>query len=112
MKEKERKVLTEFIWDYIHEGHIYISKIIISGIYVDKMNPKFDLNDIYGKKRHQKYIQNKICSIFTILRHLGIIENFSNTTIRVKNMDKLNEIGIDKLLEYNLRDFQNYKKHS
>ncbi|GAJ19390.1 unnamed protein product, partial [marine sediment metagenome] len=78
-------------------------------MYVDRINPKFELNyDIYDKKRHQKYIMKKVVSIFSILKHLGITEPFSSTTIRIKDMDKLNEIGVNRLLEYNLRDFQNY----
>jgi len=74
-------------------------------MFVDKFNPKLDLNDVYDKKRQQGNIIRKTIPIFTTLKYLGITEKFSKNTVRVKNREKLNEIGLNKLLRYKVRDF-------
>ena len=74
-------------------------------MYVDKFNPKSDFNENFNKKRQKGNIIRKTIPIFTILRHLGITEKFSKNTVRVKDREKLNKIGLDKFLKYKVNDF-------
>ena len=75
-------------------------------MYIDEINPKyFDLDENFDKKRQQSNIIRKIIPIFVILRYLGITENWSKTTVRVINREKLNEIGINRFLKYKVNDF-------
>lgn len=75
-------------------------------MYIDEINPKyFDLDENFDKKRQQSNIIRKIIPIFVILRYLGITENWSKTTVRVINREKLNKIGINRFLKYKINDF-------
>lgn len=112
MMEIEKESLTGFVFDYLQE-HNFVSKTIVSGIYIDKNDIKNDIidgNAFSDRRRLLKTVKYKLGSIFIILKNLGIIEVYNKNTIQVVNRDLMNEIGLEKLLEYNVKDFQNYGK--
>lgn len=99
--------LTQFVWEYA-QNHIYLSRMIISGVYVEKFNPIFKKDEYFNKREQQKAISRKLTSIFYILKQLGIVERFSQGTFKV-NKEKLNEHSLDMILSHSMGDFMKNK---
>lgn len=111
-KPLKKEPLTEFVFNYLQD-HNFVSKTIVSGIYIDKNDIKNDIidgNAFSDRRRLLKSVKYKLGSIFIILKNLGIIEVYNKNTVQVINRDLMNEIGLKKILKYNVKDFQNYGK--
>jgi len=98
------KNLSEFVWKYASK-HDFVSRAIVSGKYMDTFEVKRKRGE--EKRAHQKALERKISSMFRVMRQLGIIENFSQRTVKV-NRGVFNTFTLEYVLKCRLADF--YKK--
>ena len=94
--------LSEFVWDYTSK-HDFVSRAIMSGIFIDTFEVKRARGE--EKKAHQKALERKVSQIFRAMRELGIIENFSQRTVKV-NREVFNTFTLQDVLKCNLNDFR------
>lgn len=74
------KNLSEFVWEYV-KTHDFCSKTVISGYYVDNFGKGGGNRE--ERRPHQKKIERRVASLFTVMKNLGILSKFSQKTVRV-----------------------------
>lgn len=96
------KNLSEFVWEYTKK-HDFVSRAIVSGKYMDI----FEVKRKRGRrqKTHQKTLERKVSLMFRVMKHLGIVERFSQRTIKV-NREVFNTFTLQEVLGYNKGDFR------
>jgi hypothetical protein len=92
-----KPTLSEFVWDYA-KSHNYCSRIIISGKYIDKYFIGVERRD--HRKPIQKQLSRKISYIFTVMKYLGICNQYSLKTVAI-NREKFNNSTLKDVLGYN-----------
>ena len=85
------KKLVSFIFNYCI-SHVYVSKRMVSGLYIIKYNELYSKTDITA---FQKNIMRKVSSIFHIWEKLGICRKHGQKTMKIDR---------DKLKEFTLKD--------
>ena len=77
----------------------------MAGIYIDRFGIKEIISEVrFDKKVQQKAILRKLDLLFTVLRHLGIVEKFSKKTVKI-NKDVFENFTLQEVLKYRLGDF-------
>lgn len=96
MKNTEfNKTLSEFAWEYA-STHIYISKRIVSGMFMDKFEraPRSFL-----RSERQKSLERQIAKVFRVMKELGIIERYSDRTVKV-NREVFERFSLEDILKF------------
>jgi hypothetical protein len=91
------EALLEFVF-YYAKTHIYISKVMLSGIYITKINPKHNIN----KKDYQRRIKRQFALILDNWRKLGLCEKYGQNTVKM-NREKLKKFGLEAISKAVLR---------
>jgi len=99
IKLEERNTLEQFVYEYA-QNHVYISKNMISGMYIVKYNPEWKRTD---SKELQKKIRRKIGSILINYKNLDIAERWGQTCIKI-NREKLNEFTPEQIKNSSLKN--------
>ena len=91
--------LVKFVYNYA-KSHIYISKRMVSGVYITLNNPKHNRIDTKG---FQKKIIRQLVLIFKIFCRLGFCERYGQNTVKI-NRDKLKKFSLDDILDYTIKN--------
>lgn len=98
----QKESLTKFIIDY-SKTHDFISKTMLSGLYISTVNP-IDPYQYFNKQMRQKAIKRKMAYIFDILKNLEICEPYNKNAVKI-NREKLEEYSLQDILKYKNSDF-------
>lgn len=96
------KNFAEFVWDYSAK-HDFVSRAIVSGMFMDKFEMWEGRNE---RRTLQKSLERKILSLFRVMKALGIIERYSQRTIKV-NRGVFNEFTLEDVLKYSFKEKTN-----
>lgn len=84
------------------QNHVYVSRVMLTGMYINRFYP----SKLINYKNQQQQIKRQIGKFFVILKNLGIVEQFNTTVVRV-DQEKLKEFGLDDILSYAIKDSKN-----
>ena len=100
--EEKNTVLEQFVYEYV-QNHLYVSKIMLSGLFIVKCNPKHNRADT---KKFQKKIKHRISLILNTYKELGICETYGKNTVKI-NRKNLKEFSLSDIMGYVIKNPEN-----
>ncbi|KKN58638.1 hypothetical protein LCGC14_0550050 [marine sediment metagenome] len=90
--------LNKFVYEYA-KTHIFISKVMLSGLYATK-------KDALNPQSFQKGIRRKISNIFRVYSKLGIVLKYGQNTVKIIDREKLIAFKPEEIAKYSIHDFR------
>jgi len=98
--EIEINTLEQFVYEYA-QNHVYISKKMISGVYISKYNPE---HNNFTSTELQKRVKRKIGSILITYKNLGIAVRRGQNTVMI-DREKLKEFTPKQIKVSSLKNY-------
>lgn len=94
LKEKYDDLL-KFVHNYM-QTHVFVSKVMVSGLYITKRNPKH--NFVNGEV-FRKATNKRVSMIFDVYKKLGVCERYGKNVVKI-NRAKLKHFSLDDVRNY------------
>ena len=98
--KEENHFLEQFVYEYAL-NHVYLSKVMVSGLFIVKYNPI--LHNRADTKEYQKKIRHKIRLILNIYEKLGISKIYGKNSVKI-DRNKLKEFTLKDIMSHTIKN--------
>ncbi len=97
--EVEENSLEKFVYEYA-QNHVYVSKRMVSGIYISRYNPE---HNNFTSTELQRRVKRKLARILITYKNLGIAERRGKNTYEI-NRGKLKKFTLKQIKAFSLKN--------